>query len=212
MLGPRAEESAVSTVLPLRETQIEHAGFVLARSFFDDPFISYAFPDPDHRFRESPWFFSVGVRAVLGVGRVHTDARVTGAAVWMPPGTPSLSDEAFAAAGFSDAPRRLGLEALTRFGQNMSHLGELHERLMPEPHWYLMILGVDPPHQGRGVGGELMQPVLAECDREGLPAYLETQKARNVPFYRKHGFEVVHETEAPTGGPHWWLMRRQPRT
>ena len=93
----------------------------------------------------------------------------------------------------------------------MAHLGEWHRQLAPEPHWYLMILGVDPPHQGRGVGGELMQPVLAQCDRDGLPAYLETQKARNVPFYRKHGFEVLRETEAPSGGPHWWLMKRAPR-
>ena len=200
-----------SSVLPLRETQIEHAGFVLARAFYDDPFMTYAFPDPDHRFRELPWFFAVGVRATLGAGRVHTDERVAGAAVWLPPGLPSLSDEAFLAAGFVDAPRRLGEVTLSRFGANMAHLGEWHARLMPEPHWYLMILGVDPPYQGRGVGGELMQPVLAECDRDGIPAYLETQKARNVPFYRRHGFEVVRETEAPTGGPHWWLMSRQPR-
>jgi GNAT superfamily N-acetyltransferase len=200
----------VSTVCPLRDAQIEHAGFVLARAFYDDPFMTYAFPDDDHRFRELPWFMAVAVRATLGKGRVHTDERVAGAAVWLPPGLPSLPDEAFAAAGFGDAPRRLGAETLRRFGGNMSHLGEWHQRLMPEPHWYLMILGVDPPYQGRGVGGELMQPILTECDREGLRAYLETQKARNVPFYRKHGFEVVRETEAPTGGPHWWLMSRAP--
>ena len=200
----------MSSVLPLHEAQVEHAGFVLSRAFYDDPFISYVLSDPDHRFREGPWFFSVALRAVLGFGRVDTDERVAGAAVWLPPGTASVSDDAFADAGFVDAPRRLGAEALARFAQNLDHIAALHERLMPAPHWYLMILGVDPPYQGRGVGGELMQPVLAHCDREGIPAYLETQKARNVPFYRKHGFEVVHETEAPTGGPHWWLMSRAP--
>jgi GNAT superfamily N-acetyltransferase len=197
--------------LPLRETQVEHAGFVLARAFYDDPFMTYAFPNDDHRFRELPWFMSVAVRSALRVGRVDTNARGAGAAVWLPPGTPELDDSLLAANGFRDAPRRLGEETLRRFGGNMDHLGEWHRRLMPERHWYLMILGVDPPYQGRGVGGELMQPILAECDRHGVPAYLETQKARNVPFYRKHGFEVVQETEAPTGGPHWWLMSRTPR-
>jgi GNAT superfamily N-acetyltransferase len=201
----------VSEILPLREAQIEHAGFVLARAFHDDPFMTYAFPDDDFRFRELPWFMAVAVRAVLPRGRVHTDARVAGAAVWLPPGLPSLDDEALASAGFADAPRRLGAETLRRFGGNMEHLGDWHRRLAPEPHWYLMILGVDPPYQGRGVGGELMQPILAECDRNGIPAYLETQKARNVPFYRKHGFEVARETDAPMGGPHWWLMKRPPR-
>jgi GNAT superfamily N-acetyltransferase len=200
-----------SSVVPLRETQIEPAGFVLARAFYDDPFMTYAFPDPDHRFRELPWFMAIGVRTALQQGRVHTDARLAGAAVWLPPGIVEPDEALLEENGFRDAPRRLGEETLLRFAGNMQHLGEWHRRLAPEPHWYLMILGVDPPLQGRGIGGELMQPILAECDREGVPAYLETQKARNVPFYRKHGFEVLRETDAPTGGPHWWLMKRAPR-
>jgi GNAT superfamily N-acetyltransferase len=201
----------MSRAIPLRESQIEHAGFVLARAFHDDPFMTYALPDADHRFRELPWFMAIAVRTAHQVGRVHTDSRVAGAAVWLPPGVTEPDAERFATNGMSEAPRRLGGETLSRFAANMAHLAEWHHRLMPEPHWYLMILGVDPPHQGRGAGGELMQPILAECDRDGLPAYLETQKARNVPFYRKHGFAVVGETEAPSGGPHWWLMSRAPR-
>ena len=201
----------MSRVLPLRETQIEHAGFVLARAFHDDPFMTYAFPDDDHRFRELPWFMTVAVRTVMQQGRVDTDEAVAGAAVWLPPGLVEPDEALLAENGFRDAPRRLGTDALSRFGANMAHLGEWHQRLAPEPHWYLMILGVDPPQQGRGAGGRLMQPILAACDRDGTPAYLETQKARNVPFYRRHGFEVVQETEAPGGGPHWWLMKRTAR-
>ena len=87
----------MSSAVPLRETQIEHAGFVLARAFDDDPFMTYAFPDPDHRFRELPWFFAVGVRAALAQGRVDTDARVAGAAVWLPPGQPELDEARMAA-------------------------------------------------------------------------------------------------------------------
>ena len=41
--------------------------------------------------------------------------------------------------------------------------------------------------------------------------YLETMKTRNVPFYRKHGFEVVVEDDLPGGGLHFWTMRREPR-
>jgi GNAT superfamily N-acetyltransferase len=199
-------------VLPLRETQIEQGGFVLARAFYDDPFMTYILPDDDQRFRELPWFLAVGTRAALAVGRVDTNERVAGCAVWLRPGATNLDPAQFAAAGFADGPRRLGESALQRFGANMEHLGARHHHFAPEPHWYLMILGVDPPHQGRGVGGELIAPVLAEADRDGLPAYLETQKARNVPFYRRHGFEVVEETDAPRGGPHWWLMKRAARS
>jgi len=197
--------------LPLRETQIEHAGFVLGRAFHDDPLMTFVFPDDDQRFRELPWFMSVAVRIGMRGGRVHTDDRVAGCAVWLPPGATDVDDAAAAAAGIGDAERRWGAAAFRRFGVTMEHLGEFHHRLMPEPHWYLMLLGVDPPYQGQGVGGELMQPILAEADRDPRPSYLETQKARNVPFYRRHGFEVVAETDAPGGGPHLWLMARSPR-
>ncbi len=60
-----------------------------------------------------------------------------------------------------------------------------------EPHWYLATLGTAVEQQGKGVGGALLRPVLEHCDAEGLPCYLESSKERNVPFYRRHGFEVV---------------------
>ncbi len=33
----------------------------------------------------------------------------------------------------------------------------------------------------------------------------------NVPFYNKHGFEVVVEEDVPKGGPHFWTMKREPK-
>ena len=57
----------------------------------------------------------------------------------------------------------------------------------------------------------MLQPVLARCDRDGLPAYLETTKARNVGFYERRGFTVVGEANIPLGGPPMWFMLREPR-
>ena len=68
------------------------------------------------------------------------------------------------------------------------------------------------------LGGEADEHVLADrqstllerCDREGIPAYLESSKEKNVPFYRRHGFEVTREIQLPNG-PMLWAMWRQPR-
>lgn len=41
---------------------------------------------------------------------------------------------------------------------------------------------------------------------EGLPVYLETAKESNVRLYRKLGFTLIGEWDAPEVGPHFWSM------
>ena len=66
-----------------------------------------------------------------------------------------------------------------------------------ELHFYLQGLGTDPPRQGEGLASAAMQPVLTRCDAEGIPAYLESTKERNVGFYEGHGFAVVGRDADP---------------
>ena len=51
--------------------------------------------------------------------------------------------------------------------------------------------------------------MLAQCDRDGTPAYLETARERNVAFYERHGFHV-REQLTLSSGPPVWLMWRDP--
>lgn len=85
------------------------------------------------------------------------------------------------------------------------------ERARPrEPHWYLAVLGTDPAWQGKGTGSALVHPVLDRCDHDGLGAYLESSKERNVLYYQRFGFTVTGEIAIPNG-PTVWLMWRDPR-
>ena len=77
-----------------------------------------------------------------------------------------------------------------------------------DPHWYLGILGTDPVHQGCGVASALMEPTLERCDAAGFPAYLESSKQSNLPFYERHGFRVTGKVEVH-GGPTLWSMSRK---
>jgi GNAT superfamily N-acetyltransferase len=80
-----------------------------------------------------------------------------------------------------------------------------------QPHSYLAGIGTDPPLQGTGIGSTLMRSRLIRCDAVGMPAYLESSKAANVPFYEHHGFTVTRELTIPGGGPTLWLMWREPQ-
>ena len=185
---------------------------VLARAFFDDPMMVYIMPDDAQRREILPAFMDAGVRICENDGEVYTTPGVVlGNACWLPPGATEVNDERLAAAGGLEVIERMGEEAGGRFAGLMGHMGELHEQAVPAEHWYLLILGVDPPRQGQGVGGSLIEPVLRRADAEGRLCYLETMKPRNVTFYQKHGFEVVVDGTLPDGGLRFWTMRRQPR-
>jgi GNAT superfamily N-acetyltransferase len=195
----------------LQEEQLTESGEVLARAFFDDPMMVYLMPDDEQRQEVLPWFMRTAATYAHLFGEVYTTpTRVDGDACWLPPGDTDLSEERMAEVGFMEAPERLGEQAFGRFASLMETLGELHHREAAADHWYLMVLGVDPSRQGQGVGGGLIQPILARADAAGLPCYLETMKTRNVPFYQKHGFKVVVEDDTPDGGLHYWTMLRPP--
>ena len=203
--------STTTEVVQLSQSQIKQAGEVLARAFHDDPFWVWLLPDESKRSRVVPWVMGVAARFGHGYGDVYTTAgKVEGAAIWFAPGTFPVSLVRQMLSGWILAPLKLGPSAFARLTSITNYLEQLHKRDVPPRHWYLWFLGVDPPRQGRGVGGAIIQPTLARADGEGVPCYLETVTARNVPFYQKHGFEVVVEGDLPKGGPHFWTMKREP--
>jgi GNAT superfamily N-acetyltransferase len=204
--------TTVIRTAPLVETQIRSVGEVLGRAFFDDPLMTYWLPDPDKRARALPWFMTTAAKFAFKNGEVETTAgAVEGGALWLLPGKTRVPPLQMMLAGMWQAPFRLGVGNLGRFSKSLDHMEKIHDQQAPEDHWYLMVLGVDPPRQGQGIGSAIMQPALAKADAAHLPAYLETQKEINVPLYQRHGFEIVVETDMPGGGPHIWCMKRPAR-
>jgi ribosomal protein S18 acetylase RimI-like enzyme len=82
------------------------------------------------------------------------------------------------------------------------------ERDPLQPHWHLGPIAVEPAFQGTGIGSRLMEACCAQMDQERTMAYLETDKAENVHFYRKFGFRTVGEIDIL--GRTNWFMSREP--
>ncbi|TMK87668.1 MAG: GNAT family N-acetyltransferase [Actinobacteria bacterium] len=165
-------------------------------------------PDDEKRLRRGPFGFGTWLQKIyMPKAEVYTDeARAVGA-LWAPPGKWRMSVGLQARL----APRMLRLFGVRRMPLILKGLATLDKAHPDEqPHYYLGILGTDPDHQGKGLGSAAMQPVLDRCDSEGLGAYLESSKEQNVPFYRRHGFEVTGEVRMP-GGPPLWPMWRDPQ-
>jgi len=77
-----------------------------------------------------------------------------------------------------------------------------------ESHVHLGPIGVAPALQGKGVGTALMRRYIEILERDNATGYLETDRAKNVEFYKKFGF-VVEKQEHIIGTPSWYMWRRR---
>jgi len=177
----------------------------LALAFEDDPAMAFFFPNPTSRIRRLTRFFRAGLLAQhLSYGACFTDGGCAGAALWDPPGCWRVT-----VAQILRGSLGLGIALGAQIPRGLRALATM-ERVHPrDPHYYLAVLGTRPDQQGRGLGSSLLRPILDRCDAEGLGAYLESSKKRNISFYQRHGFEVTGEVRLP-GGPTVWPMWREP--
>jgi GNAT superfamily N-acetyltransferase len=76
-----------------------------------------------------------------------------------------------------------------------------------EEYWYLGVLATHPQRQREGLASAVLEPVLSEADRRGLPCCLETSTADNRRFYERRGFTQVTDVVLPGGPQTWWLRR-----
>ncbi|WP_026414594.1 GNAT family N-acetyltransferase [Actinomadura oligospora] len=183
---------------------------VLARAFEDDPVWSWILPDESSRPRRLEAAFATLFRAVhLGHGASEHTGRfddIESSALWDPPGAWRMPISAQARQAVP-LMRAFG----TRLPTALRALGRVESHHPKEPHWYLAFLGTDPKAQGHGLGTTLMRSRLERCDEARTPAYLESSKESNVPYYEKFGFRVTRELRLPgDGAPPVWLMWRDP--
>jgi GNAT superfamily N-acetyltransferase len=195
---------------PLTKTQCQTAIDVMVKAFFTDTFINYLAPDEKTRSRVLPAFISIVVNYCFLYGEVWTTSTISGAACWLPPNKTTPTFWGMLRTGMFTVPLQFGWAGFQRFNDVVSYTEIIHKQVVSAPHWYLWGIGVDPAYQGKGIGGDLIQPVLKQADAAGHPCYLETQNSSNLPFYQKHGFEVASDGKT-SGGLQVWAMLRKPR-
>lgn len=167
----------------LTKDEKDRALDIFTLAFVDDPMLRWIFADGSAYLKNlGPAQMALGGRALAHeTGHVLDD--FSAASFWLPPGV-GIDEEAMGALIESAVPAEKQAD-LAGVAEQMGHY---HPH---EPHWYLAVLGVDVSRQGRGLGSILMKHALARVDADGLPAYLESSNPRNIPFYERHGFEVI---------------------
>jgi ribosomal protein S18 acetylase RimI-like enzyme len=200
-------EPALPVVRRATAADVDAMAAQMARTFYDDPVTSHIFRNETRRDAALRAYFRTQMKAdYLPFGGCYTAEGYAGSAIWAPAGKPLHTGLRAVLTLLPVFPY-----VVTNMRTTMRLLALVESKHPHEPHWYLASLGTAVEQQGKGVGGALMRPVLEHCDAEGLPCYLESSKERNLPFYRRHGFEVVEEVALPDDGPLLWTMWREPR-
>jgi GNAT superfamily N-acetyltransferase len=165
----------------------------LVTAFSSDPASRWVWRDPAVYLASFPAFATAFGGKAFVHGTAHCTAGGEAAALWLPPGV-HPDDEELAHLLEQTAPAELVAEVGTVFEQMAAYHPE-------EPHWHLPLIGVDAHMQGRGYGSALLKHALAECDKQGTPAYLESSNLKNVPLYERHGFEVKGTIQVGSSPP-----------
>lgn len=79
-------------------------------------------------------------------------------------------------------------------------------RLLPDGH--IGRLAVDAAWRGRGIGGQVLQALVAEAERHGLPEAVLHAQMQAEAFYRRYGFEPEGDVFEEAGIDHRLMRRR----
>lgn len=206
-------DNQTDELLRLTLKECDAGAAVLGRAFAEYELLRYYFHDETQRHAIADTFVLIALSVCLKYGEVYaTSEKLEGMAAWLPPGKAPF--------GGWQIIRSVPLSVLFRFarqGANRlrsygAHVDKLHRRLVPHPHWYLEIIGVDPAYQGHGFSSRLLRPMLERIDRERMPCFLETNTGKNVAIYRRFGFEVISEDKLPGTEVTSFAMLRKART
>ncbi|MFT4629831.1 MAG: ribosomal protein S18 acetylase RimI-like enzyme [Arenicella sp.] len=180
-------------------------GDVIGESFSDDPVNQWIFGTRECM---TQYYTLIAKKLYLAEGYGDIMSDTSGGSLWLPPGKSKALPLYRSLDIAASMVRHNGFNSLIRGLVVDSALVKVKPK---KPHFYLSAIGVRPSDQGKGIGGKLMQAGLTVVDQASMPAYLESSKEINVPFYQRFGFQVTEKLVPRKDAPPLWLMWREAR-
>jgi ribosomal protein S18 acetylase RimI-like enzyme len=203
--GAFADESEMSVtenssrVVNAGPADMEPLISVMVLAFAADPVARWMYRDPQRYLA----YFDQFVRAFAGkafsTGTAWCIEGNLGGALWLPSGVRPDEDR-IAAILNESVPRDVMADVNAMFAEMAAY----HPR---NPHWYLPTIGIEPHFHRMGFGSALLAEALGRCDREHMPAYLESSNPANTTFYRRLGFEPLGVIRAGHSPPMVPMLR-----
>lgn len=211
----------------LQEKDITHAAELCARAFLNSPSYLGIFGGTEEwRYGELVFLFDSNLRMIFttqpdslhgGYDQSLESPKLVCFFMFPRSDTPSATLWQKISAGLLLIPFRCGFGVFSRLMSSSSHFEDIFNKALPQTHFELQRMVVDPNYQGKGIGTQCLSEALKKADVLNLPVILGTQEDINVKFYKKLGFEIyLQEKFSPTGSENEeydnWILIRQPKS
>ena len=171
------------------------------KAFFDYPMFEWCLPDETRRKEELKVFFKMIVSHGARFGRLEsTYPEQEGFLHYLPPSVPAPGTLRWMRCGGLKLIISFSSLSIKRLEIINTIVDDMRDRCIQAPHFYIMQVGVDPSHQGKGNGRLLFDKLFAVSSALSQPCYLETMKIKNVDIYKHFGFRLADERKIP-GSP-----------
>ncbi len=208
-LSVQMVEISLRNLTLLAKNQIKQASHIISEAFFNDPLMVFLFPRKEERKSKLSSMMELLIRIGMKYGIVHTtSANLEGIAIWFPSNKAKITPFMGLLNGGIPYFFKLGSKVITKQNQFYKYIYSKHKKLMPSFHWYLSIIGINPKYQGRRYSNILFNSMFNQIDKQNLPCFLDTNNEKNLPIYKRFGFNIIEEYEIPDTNLVNWAMVR----
>lgn len=194
-------------ILKATQDDIPILSKVLCEAFINDPMINTIVKNDKQKMVRMEIFFNIMLKYALSKGYLYTNDKKNCCAAWIKP-------EYYDDASYIKLTNIISWIKVIGFDRVLKVLRVYYNLSKYQPkfkNYYLMFLGIQPEIQGKGLGSQIMKPMIEISDNESMPIYLETSNKNNVSFYQKLNFRVIHEVNEDNFLPNTWFMARDPK-
>ena len=199
-----------TNLIRIDRSLVKPAADLLSKVFQDHPVWRYYYPDDSERPGKVTQALRKIVQEAVQKGEVYaTSLNLEGVAVWRYSDGKGITFWQWVLSGGLLGIIKTNSREQERQARMSQYSTIMRRRYAPFPHWFLMVIAVEPELQGKGYGSMLLRPMLTRMDKKHTPCYLETQEEKNVPMYQHYGFKVVEEGIIPGTNVFQWTMLRK---
>lgn len=200
-------QKELSEFYKLSKSDVKYASELLERAFLNWSLAVEI--EPNEKIRRTRWhyFYALSIRHLIKYGKAYAPSpKMEGVAIWVHSDYYEMSTWQLIKFGAFKTLLKLGVKSIKRLNFLLNYSMRLNTKIIEEPHYHLVWLGVDPDLQKKGIGSELMHAILNTFSKENMKCLLDTQEKQNVEYYRRFGFKLIHESQFPDVDVMHWVM------